>query len=149
MQWHWKLLLQKLLKNCCLWWCVPPQYALSNVHFFPSKTYPSLDGLVVNLHKHGVFATSRFSHYLPKYQQRWRHRFDYWHSRPITPIDWQLCLFFLSKVLEFMNCLLFSETATTFVILMSAPFFLVCYVCCLSHSCFVDAGKKIRFTSSI
>ena len=45
-----------------------PQYALSNVYFFSLENL-SIARLVVNLHKHGVFATSRFSHYLPKYQR--------------------------------------------------------------------------------
>ena len=77
---------------------------------------------------------------------------NYWHWRPITPIDWQLCLFFFSKVFRVHELFaLFWICYFYFChILMSAPL-LPCLLRLLfvPFMRFVDAGKKIRFISSI
>ena len=101
--------------------------------FFLSKTYPSLgwSSIFINM---GSLQPHDF---LIIFRSISAQCLNYWHWRPITPIDWQLCLFFFSKVFRVHELFaLFWICYFYFChILMSAPFFLVCYVCCLCHSC--------------
>ena len=125
-----------------------PQYALSNVNFFLSKTYPSLgrSSIFINM---GSLQPHDF---LIIFRSISAQCLNYWHWRPITPIDWQLCLFFFSKVFRVHELFaLFWICYFYFChILMSAPL-LPCLLRLLfvPFMRFVDAGKKIRFISSI